>query len=580
MGAGAARQGRGLVRLNMIVWIGCCACLLLQAPWVVAAGHDPPPGNRPIQLEDIERDNLNSERQVFKKEAIAQQQQQHGASSTQSNNHYTVQIQHHPGSAAGTHSSVKYVTPLPVPTQTLTYTKDHAAPQQYVSIPQQQPSHHHQHHQQVPQVHEDHSTYTVPSRQSLLQPVIGGGAPASPYLTPQPQYVYVQARPQQLPQYAADNNLPQSLLHILPQNSQAYIMIPTPYYQQQPHHVSSAPTGPALPSLAPAPSSAPPHSAQQLAAYVNDPDNHIQTYSHGETGAHSPGTGPSTVQPTPQPDVVYAASSTPAPPRHQSPSAEFSIVKSVEQPVYFSHDLPPVQPNKHPQLADGHQQHHHFGAPQLHHPVGRPFLSHSSPPQHHHVAPLSYPTYVQPHGHPSAGPSHSFAPQFYPSLAHPNNGILNYFGVQHRPPTSLLDSYVPSSLQLAKTPVYTTKLTPHAYAPPHQPVHHGHPHHQRPVHFYQPGAPVYPVNPLHTTILQPAGHVQPLHSHAAQPLLGQIPSGPATAPGYNTIAYSVPLAFTKTSAQYKRSPGLLSVAGFVKPSALATTKLQPAKQFQ
>uniref|UniRef100_A0A182TAN8 Uncharacterized protein n=1 Tax=Anopheles maculatus TaxID=74869 RepID=A0A182TAN8_9DIPT len=211
------------VRLNLIVWIGCCVCLLLQAPWVVAAGHDPPPGNRPIQLEDIERDNLNSERQVFKKEAIAQQQQQeqqqHGASSTQSNNHYTVQIQHHPGSAAGTPSSVKYVTPLPAPTQTLTYAKDHAGPQQqYISIPQQ-PTHHQ--HQQVPQVHEDHSTYTVPSRQSLLQPVIGGGAPASPYLTPQPQYVYVQARPQQLPQqYAGDNNLPQSLLHILPQNSQ------------------------------------------------------------------------------------------------------------------------------------------------------------------------------------------------------------------------------------------------------------------------------------------------------------------------------------------------------------------------
>uniref|UniRef100_A0A182RSZ5 Uncharacterized protein n=1 Tax=Anopheles funestus TaxID=62324 RepID=A0A182RSZ5_ANOFN len=585
-----------MVRLNLIVWIGCCACLLLQAPWVVAAGHDPPPGNRPIQLEDIERDNLNSERQVFKKEAIAQQQHQHGASSTQSNNHYTVQIQHHPGSAAGTHSSVKYVTPLPVPTQTLTYTKGigtrslhdlvtkhHAVPQQYVNIPQQQPSsQHHQHHQQVPQVHEDHSTYTVPSRQSLLQPIIGGGGPASPYLTPQPQYVYVQARPQQLPQYAADNNLPQSLLHILPQNSQAYIMIPTPYYQQQPHHVPSSPTGPALPSIAPAPASTPPHSAQQLAAYVNDPDNHIQTYSHGETGAHSPGAGPSTVQPTPQPDIVYAASSTPAPPRHQSPSAEFSIVKSVEQPVYFSHDLPPAQPNKHLQLGDGPQQ-QHYGGPQLHHPTGRPFLPPHSPPQqlHHHVAPVPYPPYVQSHGHATAGPTHSFAPQFYPSLAHPNNGILNYYGVQHRPPTSLLDSYVPSSLQLAKTPLYTTKLTPHAYAPVHQPVHHAHPHHQRvPAHFYQPGVPVYPLSPLHTTVLQPAGHVQPLHSAATQPLLGHVPSGPATAPGYNTIAYSVPLAFTKTSAQYKRSPGLFSVAGFAKSSGLATTKLQPAKQFQ
>uniref|UniRef100_A0AAG5CT16 Secreted protein n=1 Tax=Anopheles atroparvus TaxID=41427 RepID=A0AAG5CT16_ANOAO len=92
-----------MLRLNLVLWIGCCCCLLLQAPWVVEAGHEPPPNsNRPTQLEDIERDNLNSERQVYKKEAIAQQQQ-HGASSSQSNNHYSVQIQHHPGSTAGTH---------------------------------------------------------------------------------------------------------------------------------------------------------------------------------------------------------------------------------------------------------------------------------------------------------------------------------------------------------------------------------------------------------------------------------------------------------------------------------------------
>nr|XP_040227694.2 ataxin-2 homolog [Anopheles coluzzii] len=580
-----------MIRCNWIVWIG--ACLLLQAPWLVAADHDPPPGNRPTQLEDIERDNLNSERQVFKKEAIAQQQQQHGASSSQSNNHYTVQIQHHPGSTAGTHSSVKYVTPLPAPTQTLTYSKDHAVPQQYVSIPQQQQPplqfHQQQPQQQVPQVHEAHSTYTVPSRQSLLQPVIGGGAPASPYLTPQPQYVYVQARPQPLPQYAADNSLPQQLLHILPQNSQAYIMIPTPYYQQQQQqqapHASAAPTGPALPSITPPSSPATPHSAQQLAAYVNDPDNHIQTYSHGETGAQSPATG-ATVQPTPQPDVVYAASSTPAPPRHQSPSAEFSIVKSVEQPVYFSHDLPPLQSNK----LHGDGSVFQFGGAQVHHPVtGRLFTGHAQQLHHHHQQlhhhqqpphQLHYPTYVQPHGHSYAGAQQQL---HYPSLAHPNNGILNYFGVQQRPPTSLLDSYVPSSLQLAKTPLYTTKLAPHAYPA----VHHGQLHHQqpRPVQFYQQGAvPVYPVNPLHTTILQPAGPAGHGASfpHAQPFAMGQHPSGPsATAPGYNTIAYSVPLAFTKTSAQYKRSPALFSVAGFARPSTagLATTKLQPAKQF-
>ncbi|XP_050086290.1 uncharacterized protein LOC126571641 [Anopheles aquasalis] len=529
--------GSTTFRLPTIAW-WIFSCLLLQEVIsVVGAGHDPPPpSNRPTQLEDIERDNLNSERQVFKKEAIAQQQHPQGASSTQSNNHYSLQIQHHPGSTAAVHSAVKYVTPLPAPQQ-LSYTKEQSVTPHYFN---HQPQHQQQQPQQflhyqpqlqqqpVPQVHEDHSTYTVPSRQSLLQPVIGGGAPSAPYLTPQPQYVYVQARPAQLQQQYASgqsSSLPQSLLHILPQNSQAYIMIPTQYYQQQPSHLPSAATavtaaGGNNPSEAP---SSAPHSAQQLAAYVNDPDNHIETYSHGETGAQSPAaapvnsipSGPSaqTQSTSPAPDIIYASSSsTPAPPRHQSPSSEFSIVKSIEQPIYYSHDLP--------------------------------HLPHT-------------PATV------------------YPSLNHPNNGILNYFGVQHRPPTSLLDSYVPSALQLHKNqPVFVPKNRP------------------APVSFYQPGYPfiagphhhqhqTYPVNPLHTTILQPAAG--PFgHQHQVQaPQIAHGPLGPvATAPAYNTIAYSVPLAFTKTSAQYKRSPALFSVAGFLPklPVALgATTKLQPSK---
>lgn len=49
--------------------------------------------------------------------------------------------------------------------------------------------------QYVPQVHEEDITYTVPSRQSLIKPIIGGGAPVQPLLAPQPQFVYVQAQP-------------------------------------------------------------------------------------------------------------------------------------------------------------------------------------------------------------------------------------------------------------------------------------------------------------------------------------------------------------------------------------------------
>lgn len=47
--------------------------------------------------------------------------------------------------------------------------------------------------QYVPQVHEFENTYTVPARQSLVKPVIGGGAPIQSLLIPQPQYIYVTA---------------------------------------------------------------------------------------------------------------------------------------------------------------------------------------------------------------------------------------------------------------------------------------------------------------------------------------------------------------------------------------------------
>lgn len=49
-------------------------------------------------------------------------------------------------------------------------------------------------------VHEAHHTFSAPSRQSLITPIVHkpiGGAP-SPYLAQQPRYVYVQAGAQQL----------------------------------------------------------------------------------------------------------------------------------------------------------------------------------------------------------------------------------------------------------------------------------------------------------------------------------------------------------------------------------------------
>ncbi|XP_055608599.1 uncharacterized protein LOC129755918 [Uranotaenia lowii] len=513
--------------MGFIVWSN----VLLIVPAETVSSAD-----RPTNLEDIEQDFLKNERHLaFKKETITGQQQR--ATSSQGTNHYTIQIEHHPGGAIS-QVGHNFVTPIPsAPAAAPAPPPPQPSLQQQPIVPAYSKEYVPQYPQKVPQVHEDHSTYTVPSRQSLIQPTIGGGAPTHHYLNPQPQYVYVQAQPppQQMHQYSNHPNLAQSLFHILPQNQQAFIMIPSTYYQQQGQQ--SIPQQPQQP----------PHSAQQFAAYVNDQNsNSVQSYSHGETGATAPQTfsNPTAPEVTPKPGIIYATpSSTPAPHRIQSPSAEFSIVKSVETPIYFS--------------ADNHN----------HNPTGIHYSHSPAKPaiQIHHETQTTY-----------------------PSINHPNNGILNYLGVQHKPPTSLLDSYVPSSLQVNHfKPVlqYPTKLAPYyhhtqpAFPVHHHPYQYHHHHHQHQPHsyvqpqplFYQPSYPVahqsYPVFPSH-----------------APPTAPQTPiPSPST---YNTIAYSVPMTYTKTLSQYKRSPALETIAGikFSSPRALlptptftgAITKLHPS----
>lgn len=52
----------------------------------------------------------------------------------------------------------------------------------------------------LPKVHESDQTYTVPAKQTLIQPIIGGGQPIQQVLAPQPQYIYIQS-PQHHQQY-------------------------------------------------------------------------------------------------------------------------------------------------------------------------------------------------------------------------------------------------------------------------------------------------------------------------------------------------------------------------------------------
>lgn len=48
----------------------------------------------------------------------------------------------------------------------------------------------------LPKVHEAEQTYTVPAKQSLIKPIIGGGEPIHPTMVPQPQYIYIPSPPQ------------------------------------------------------------------------------------------------------------------------------------------------------------------------------------------------------------------------------------------------------------------------------------------------------------------------------------------------------------------------------------------------
>lgn len=53
------------------------------------------------------------------------------------------------------------------------------------------PADHHSQVYHLPKVHEAEQTYTVPAKQTLIQPFIGGSRPITPHLTPQPQYIYI-----------------------------------------------------------------------------------------------------------------------------------------------------------------------------------------------------------------------------------------------------------------------------------------------------------------------------------------------------------------------------------------------------
>ncbi|KAJ6633257.1 hypothetical protein Bhyg_15613 [Pseudolycoriella hygida] len=169
-------------------------CMLLVAHLVSCDDSD-----KKINLEDIERDNLISERRSQSKEVLEGQHTQHirppsihGHAAT---NYKTQQeaedvstnditYSHQPTAETqyeNHHQNVlQYVTVQP---QTVQYEDE----KEYESQPQSPPAHYRP-------VHEEGRTYSAPSRHSLTSPIIPtASATPSPYLAQQPQYVYVQA---------------------------------------------------------------------------------------------------------------------------------------------------------------------------------------------------------------------------------------------------------------------------------------------------------------------------------------------------------------------------------------------------
>ncbi|CRK97195.1 CLUMA_CG010592, isoform A, partial [Clunio marinus] len=197
-------------------------CVFMHATW---AGDD-----KQIHLEDIERDTLISETDRSKPQDDKEQSQQ----STQ---HIQLSYSKNPQDI--------FVTPMP---------GRHASKDSPSELRSQL--------YHLPKVHESDQTYTVPAKQTLIHPIIGGSQPIQPVIAPQPQYIYIQS--------------PQAHQSFLPQ-PQAFVMVPyaTQYTQHQsPIHVPQH-------SVLSQPQIAPPTPAVINYSHGStSPPNHHQSYQN------------------------------------------------------------------------------------------------------------------------------------------------------------------------------------------------------------------------------------------------------------------------------------------------------------
>lgn len=149
-------------------------CLVAQLSWADAGSE------KQIKLEDIERDTLIGE---SKKASEEKEDNPQAAENTQhiqltySNSPQDVYVTPQPGKYQHIKGEL-IITIIKVTLHDLALD---------VSIDLRSNIYH------LPKVHEEEQTFTVPAKQSLIQPLIGGGPAIQPLLTPQPHYIYIQS---------------------------------------------------------------------------------------------------------------------------------------------------------------------------------------------------------------------------------------------------------------------------------------------------------------------------------------------------------------------------------------------------
>lgn len=479
-------------------------CVLLVAHTIIAEDT-----NQKINLEDIERDNLISERRTQGKEVLEGQHTQHlRPPSIHASTNYEVR---HGNDAVSTsditysHQSqtenqyenhqendVQYVTVQP---QTVQYQEE----KEYESQPQSPPT-------QYRPVHEEGRTYSAPARHSLVSPIIPTpSATPSPYLAQQPQYVYVQAG--QSPSQPANNNYDHKS-----QDDVRYAQGVT-YAQQeetsdaayeQVSHTETEQSGNGISYV--------PQQYIQYVPYVSQgpdqqtfimmvPLRNAHTYVQSSPVSYAPQSTYSIQKPQPTPTVTYTHSA-PAEENAQLAAPHSTITPAVPSQLHYS---VPSYSSYHQPAQPAHSIQYTPHQVQIQQSIEYP-----SRHEYYHA-----PKIVSLHSTPQ------YQSHFQPSYQY-GSPQLDFFGSYNKQHSSLLDSYIPSSVILDRQRSYLQK--------------------------------------------------NQLYHQPTSPSLNHIPTASNTHSlnGYNTIAYSTPLGYSYN--HLKRSPSL-PVSTKLKPKGHKATKL-------